>query len=186
METKINNFNGFDVRCVTQDDVVWFVAKDIVEAIGAAWNSVHSTKHIPEKWKGVYPIHTNGGIQKLVTITPEGAAYYLTRCLNPESKVILEWLKENNFIKDKEYLTIDKQYCFGRDIINNLFSGYEIKEEYYIDGYYLDWYIPELNLAIEFDEKYHENPKQKQKDTERENHITSKLGCKFLRYSCAK
>ena len=52
METKINNFNGFDVRCVTQDGVVWFVAKDIVEAISAAWNSVHSTKHIPEKMEG--------------------------------------------------------------------------------------------------------------------------------------
>ena len=99
METKINNFNGFDVRCVTQDDVVWFVAKDIVEAIGAAWNSVHSTKHIPEKWKGVYPIHPltgsankNPNPQDMVCLTEEGVNFYLFRSDKSAALPFQEWL----------------------------------------------------------------------------------------------
>ncbi|MHA1482501.1 MAG: NUMOD3 domain-containing DNA-binding protein [Candidatus Heimdallarchaeaceae archaeon] len=54
-----------------------------------------------------------------------------------------------------------------------------IIRQYKIGGYYLDGYIPEINLAIEVDEKHHKN--QKEKDIQREEFIKQKLGCKFLR-----
>jgi very-short-patch-repair endonuclease len=57
--------------------------------------------------------------------------------------------------------------------------GYRIIRQYRIGGYFLDGYIPEINLAIEVDEKYHEN--NKEKDIKREEYIKQKLGCKFLR-----
>ena len=53
----------------------------------------------------------------------------------------------------------------------------KILRQYKVEGYFLDGYIPELNLAIEIDER----PKNKQKDIERQKLIESKLGCKFLR-----
>ena len=46
---------------------------------------------------------------------------------------------------------------------------YEIKRQFCIDGFFLDGYIPELNLAIEVDEPYHKYLKLK--DKERENYI---------------
>ena len=55
--------------------------------------------------------------------------------------------------------------------------GYRIIRQYEIGGYYLDGYIPEINLAIEVDEK----PKITEKDIEREEFIKQKLGCRFLR-----
>ena len=57
--------------------------------------------------------------------------------------------------------------------------GCKIIRQYSICGYWLDGYIPELNLAIEVDEKYH--LKRKEKDKIKENIIKKKLNCNFLR-----
>lgn len=57
--------------------------------------------------------------------------------------------------------------------------GYRIIRQYKCGGYYLDGYIPELNWAIEVDEYYHKN--RKEKDTAREEFIKQKLGCEFIR-----
>ena len=55
--------------------------------------------------------------------------------------------------------------------------GYRIIRQYEIGGYYLDGYIPEINLAIEVDEKI----KNREKDIKREDFIKQKLGCQFMR-----
>jgi hypothetical protein len=48
-------------------------------------------------------------------------------------------------------------------------------------GYFLDYYEPNLNIAIEYDEKTHEKPKQKRRDEEKQKLITEHLKCKFYR-----
>lgn len=60
--------------------------------------------------------------------------------------------------------------------------GFSIKRNFYIDGYYLDGYCQELNIAVEIDEEHHfSNNKLKSKDLQRQNRIISLLNCKFLR-----
>lgn len=53
--------------------------------------------------------------------------------------------------------------------------------EFYIEslGYWLDYYEPNLNIVIEFDEKHHKF--QKEKDFKRQSEITDFLKCKFYR-----
>ena len=53
----------------------------------------------------------------------------------------------------------------------------KIVRQFFIDGYFLDGYIPKYNLAIEVDER----PKTKQRDIDRQKYIESKLNCKFIR-----
>lgn len=55
--------------------------------------------------------------------------------------------------------------------------GYRILRQYEVDGYFIDGYILELNLAIEVDE----HPKNKEKDIQRQKFIENKLNCKFIR-----
>lgn len=55
--------------------------------------------------------------------------------------------------------------------------GYEVIRQYQVEGYFLDGYVRELNLAIEVDEK----PKDKERDIERQKIIEKKLKCKFFR-----
>ena len=78
---------------------------------------------------------------------------------------------------------VRKEYSFGESIINNFFSDYTIIPQYPVFNgeYYIDWYVPELNLAIEFDEEHHKH--NIDKDRIRQKRIESELGCKFIRYT---
>jgi hypothetical protein len=66
-------------------------------------------------------------------------------------------------------------------ILDNLEHGLGVKitRQFKVGGYFIDGYIPEMDLAIEIDEKYHEI--QSEKDKQREDFIKAKLGCQFLR-----
>ena len=59
--------------------------------------------------------------------------------------------------------------------------GYRILRQFKCGGYFLDGYIPEINLAIEIDEKYHERERTRGKDLKREEFIKQKLGSQFIR-----
>ena len=61
--------------------------------------------------------------------------------------------------------------CF-RDII-------KIIPQYQVGKYRIDIYIPEYNIAIEYDEKHH-NYKTKE-DFTRQKYIEKKIGCRFIR-----
>ena len=87
---------------------------------------------------------------------------------------------------------IENQRCNGQplkpaigkneiQILNNVEQniGYKIIRQHRVNGYFLDGYCKELNLAIEVDEKWHK--KRKEEDTIRENNIKNELNCDFLR-----
>lgn len=48
--------------------------------------------------------------------------------------------------------------------------------------FFIDAYIPALNIAIEIDEPHHNN--QQEEDIERQRLIEEKLGCEFIRVTC--
>jgi hypothetical protein len=48
-------------------------------------------------------------------------------------------------------------------------------------GYFLDYYEPDKNIAIEWDEPYHRKKKQTEKDERKEKEIKALLNCKFYR-----
>ena len=74
------------------------------------------------------------------------------------------------------------EYVFGEEIVNNLFHGYEIIPQFELFGG-LDWYIPELKLAIEFDEEQHFIGGELRKEcVERQRRVEQALGCRFIRY----
>ena len=64
------------------------------------------------------------------------------------------------------------------DKLENCFS-FTILRQHKVDNYFLDGFCPALNLAIEIDEAYHNNLREK--DIIRENNIKNKINCSFLR-----
>ena len=75
-------FNGRTVRMVPGDDPV-FVAKDLVEAVGATWKGDQTLAHIPADFRGVTSVVTPSGVQQMVTLTEAGANMYLFRSDKP-------------------------------------------------------------------------------------------------------
>lgn len=63
---------------------------------------------------------------------------------------------------------------------NRKTDGYKFRRQYSVDNFVLDFYCPELKLAIELDGGVHDVPAQKLYDEERQKHI-EKFGIRFVR-----
>ena len=57
--------------------------------------------------------------------------------------------------------------------------GFKIIRQHKVCGFFLDGYIPEINLAIEIDEQYHKG--RIKKDYKRQKEIEKEINCTFLR-----
>ena len=56
---------------------------------------------------------------------------------------------------------------------------YPVVPQFEVLSYRVDIYVPELNLAIEFDESHHKG--QQRADERRQSAIAAELGCRFIR-----
>jgi very-short-patch-repair endonuclease len=89
-----------------------------------------------------------------------------------------KWVNKESMVTFKR-----AEHQFEQDVLRNLFGGYKILPQYQCCNkkYLIDWYIPELNLTIEFDEPGHDC--KFEKDKTRQKEIEQELKCKFLRYT---
>ncbi len=99
---------------------------------------------------------------------PKGAEAYKFFCSFLGNEVVVKHQKRLEF-------------QFG-EVIKNLFSEFTVIPQYPVFGnkYFIDWYIPELKLAIEFDEIHHWRDTKKEEIRQLE--IEKELGCRFARY----
>jgi len=85
-------FEDHDVRVQTGDKgVIWFVAKDVAEALGIAWTG-HTLGRLKDDWKGVVKFTTPGGTQEIQCIS-EMAVYKLAfRSNKPAAERFTDWV----------------------------------------------------------------------------------------------
>lgn len=72
--------------------------------------------------------------------------------------------------------------CVESTVINCIlktFNGINMKEQYAVDGYKIDLYIIDYNIAVECDEMHHNY--HIESDKIREEYIKSVLNCRFVR-----
>ena len=78
--TRFHN-DTFSVRSFEQDGVIWFVARDIAEALDyntdGGMNRIFG--NVPELWKGGKRIATPGGEQEMLCLTEQGLYFFLGR-----------------------------------------------------------------------------------------------------------
>jgi prophage antirepressor-like protein len=82
-----------EVRVAAGDGgIPLFVAKDVVESVGAVWKAGESIRHVPQEWQGVHSVWTPGGSQQMLVLTEEGVNFYLIRSDMPKALPIQKWL----------------------------------------------------------------------------------------------
>lgn len=85
-------FENHSIRIAIVDNEIWFVAKDIVEALGySAWktNLVHN---VPSEWKGTKPISTLRGTQRLLCLSEQGMYFFINRSDKPKALPFQKWV----------------------------------------------------------------------------------------------
>ncbi|GGA69493.1 DUF559 domain-containing protein [Ornithinibacillus halotolerans] len=92
---------------------------------------------------------------------------------------------QTNGVK-KEFLVFVpiKERRFGEMLKNSLEGIVDIYDQYKVDNYIVDFYIPQLELVIEYDEKHHKE--QIKDDKIRQEYIEEKLGVQFIRVNEGK
>lgn len=58
--------------------------------------------------------------------------------------------------------------------------GYRFLRQYSVDHFVIDFYCPELKLAVEIDGDVHDIPEQKKYDSERQKYL-EEFGIRFIR-----
>lgn len=87
------HFGNQSVRAVNIDSEVWFVAKDVVEAVDVVWKGTSgSIGHVPEQWRGSHPVQTPSGVQEMAVLSEHGVYFYLTRSDKPKALPIQIWI----------------------------------------------------------------------------------------------
>ena len=81
--------------------------------------------------------------------------------------------------KLRQYQTIAEELVW-RFLRNRQLLGYKFKRQYSIDHFVIDFYCPELKLAVEIDGASHSVPGKKQYDIKRERYL-EKFNINFIR-----
>jgi len=67
-----------------------------------------------------------------------------------------------------------------RYLRNRQMLGYKFKRQYSVDHFVIDFYCPELKLAVELDGASHNNPEQIEYDIKRQKYL-ERFNIKFVR-----
>lgn len=98
-------------------------------------------------------------------------------CIMP----VIELANRYKVTVNETFVTVRKERQF-HELLMGLLSGIvEIKPQYRIRGYIIDFYIPEMNLGIEYDEYPHQQEKRKEQDILRQNKLQQAIGVRFIR-----
>jgi very-short-patch-repair endonuclease len=169
----MNIYQMENIRCVEYNNEKWYALTDISDFLGMKRISrVFNT----EKYRKILKMQTKKGKQNIVAVNIHGVKQVLqsSRSINKEKLIT--------------YLNIDMNIIFDckesyyLKIISLSFKSFKQNFQYDVDGYRIDLYFPDYNLAIEVDEFNHID-RNKVDDMIREKHITQKLGCKFIRFN---
>ena len=188
-ENKVQQFlndNFGEVRCFADElNNPWFCANDclkILEYAESGWQKKVSrlNKH------GVRLIKTKTlrGYQNMNYINEYNLLKLISeaKTITSDDKIkFKKWLIKQGLLSNDEYYTERKEIIF-LDKLEQVLNSFNIKgiRQYNIDKYRIDYYIPSLNIAIEYDENGHANYTYEQHEG-RQKEIEKELGCKFIR-----
>lgn len=167
METKaLNQLIKKNFDCFSASEVVNIIsfgreqAREIASRIGITYTN--ATKHI-------YMINSIG-YAKIANMM-------LTKA-NGFSNVVLNEYYEDEKIHVLEYHRKEVEFF---NLLKPIIEGFglSLEQQRTVLNYRLDGYIPELNLAVEFDEQAHQY--KQQGDIQRQKEIKAVLNCDFVR-----
>ncbi|WP_164670460.1 DUF559 domain-containing protein [Virgibacillus doumboii] len=177
-----------DVRLASE--TVWMTQKAIAELFQKGVNTIN--EHIKNILKH---LEEQNCLKYYTIIKKEGSRKIKREILHYNLDVIFniairgQYFEEfNNLINftnangvSKEFLVFIpiKERKFGK-MLKSTFDGVvDIYTQFKVEKYIIDFYIPEVRLVIEYDEKHHK--KQIVNDRMRQKFIEEKLGVEFIR-----
>ena len=187
MENKLQVFKNEEfgeIRTLEIDGEPYFVGKDVASVLGYSNPRKALIDHVDEEDKTLNEIDTTRGKQKMIIINENGLYNLLAKSqtLSVAYKTELKnWLVSLGLIQD-ELLLIERKEIKFLDKLQEALKPFDLEgiKQYKVLNYRIDFYIPKLNIAIEYDENEHKDYSYKQQQG-RQKEIENSLGCDFIR-----
>lgn len=96
-----------------------------------------------------------------------------------EINKIIDFARTNSINRNLYKVVPVKERNFGELLMETFKDVIEIIPQYKVGNYFIDFYFPKVNLAVEFDEKHHK--KQIKNDKIRQTYIGKQLKAQFIR-----
>lgn len=91
-ELQVFSFEDKPTRTVEEEGTIWFVAKDVAQALEYSYWQPNIVAHVPECWKGIKRINTPGGEQEMLCLTEQGVYFFLGRSDKPKALPYQMWI----------------------------------------------------------------------------------------------
>lgn len=178
LTTFTNDVFG-NIRGMEINGEPWLVGKDVAAALGYADPRSTVSKKVDKEDRCITKIPTHGGVQEVTVINERGVLSLLqrSRLSNTQKQELIKSLN----LEEKVVLTSRKEIEFIDQLEETLkpFNLVGIRQ-YKINSYKIDYYIPSLNLAIEYDENEHLGYSYEAHEG-RQKEIEDTLKCRFIR-----
>ena len=199
------------VRVQSAGADIWFCLGDVLEGLGDKQTANHKVEQI-NKWFEDSPLYTEVGRPVQIGVTDSvnlglTAIYKSTKIQVPDAlnrmrpttfinEPLLYWVLNRSNSPQAQKRELAKNLGLKLDLIltptspigvrtleliQQVFYPIVSHREYYVGPYYIDLYFPPGNIAVECDEDRHKY--QTGADYIRQEFISEKLGCKFIRYN---
>ena len=93
---QIFNKDNFTVRTINKNGTIWFVAKDVAQALDYSEATISNMEktiaHVPDIWKGRERIPTLGGKQEMLCLSEQGLYFFLGRSDKPKAIPYQMWV----------------------------------------------------------------------------------------------
>ena len=193
MENKIlKKFEATDVTIEIIDGIPMFELYSTGMALGyVKSNTVKGKKYFQCRKDRVDKTLKNAEIKPLVhdnkkyiTINDVRRLITLSHTDNSKKESFINFLKNNEYIDYNEIFTSTRKEIKFLNELEEVLSPIGIKgiRQYPILSYRIDYYIPKLNLAVEYDENDHKDYSFETHELRQKN-IENNLNCKFIRLS---
>ena len=188
-----NNEEFGNVRVVNIDGEGWLLGKDVAEILGYKNLSDALNKHVDNEdkmqIKKIYlKEHDDIGTKGAIVINESGLYQLIAK-----SKTITKKQKEDSINFFKKFGMLNDVTLHSRkeiefiDKLERALLAFNVtgKKQHNILDYKIDYYIPSLNVAIEYDENGHKDYTYEAQEL-RQELIEKELGCRFIRVTDEK
>lgn len=178
---------GMEIYVYEIGGKVMFIGKNIADILGypnpstAVSENINPTHKIKKYVKTIENIEGDIIVynNNMTLISKQGVLQLIGKSRKLTQSQQYEWYKAFGI---DNVLVSRKEIEFGSilyEALNEL--NIQVESQYNVDGYRIDFYIPKLNVAVEYDEKQHFSKTNMKKDLARQKYIEDKLNCKFIR-----
>lgn len=178
------------------NDNTLFELYSIGVAIGYGRMKVVKGREYQEVQKSRINKNVNGGNIEIFEINNKkyldinGVRQFVSLSHTNNKQNFINWLKDNKYIDHKEVFAKERKETLFIDMLEQALEPFGIKgiRQYQVlalnneSRYRIDYYIPSLNIAIEYDESKHNEYSYDQHEG-RQLDIEIELGCRFIRVS---